>query len=356
MRPTLLPLPRPPRQEMGELALVQAAQRCFARAVAGEVVQAFRACLQLGDRLRAAEHEYAEHCRLRREQVERLVEQVPVLRDARARARRQACPADLTEALRRGAHSRLVVVHDGLTVRRLVAREPQRVERQRILVGCRPLLLDQAAEDAQLGGLQALGAHALQLRNSRPPATCEPGSQPEPGSVFARQARTSGLYLMRCGSSASGLRVSFTHSAYSAQSPSNQVTCESPSKARMCVATRSRNQRSCVITTAQPAKSSSASSSARSVSTSRSFVGSSRSSTLAPLFSIFARWTRFRSPPDSFPTGFCWSPPLKLNHEVYWRELTSRLPRRTTSCPSEISFQTVLLGSRSPRDWSTYPS
>ena len=50
----------------------------------------------------------------------------------------------------------------------------------------------------------------------------------------------------------------------------------------MCVAIRSRNQRSCEITTAQPAKSSSASSSARSVSTSRSFVGSSSRSTLPP--------------------------------------------------------------------------
>ena len=39
----------------------------------------------------------------------------------------------------------------------------------------------------------------------------------------------------------------------------------------MCVAMRSRNQRSCVITTAQPGKLSSASSSARRVSTSRSF-------------------------------------------------------------------------------------
>ena len=59
-------------------------------------------------------------------------------------------------------------------------------------------------------------------------------------------------------------------------------TCESPSNARMCVAMRSRNQRSWLITTAQPAKSRSASSSARSVSTSRSFVGSSSSSRLPP--------------------------------------------------------------------------
>src|SRR5436305_856653 len=46
------------------------------------------------------------------------------------------------------------------------------------------------------------------------------------------------------------------------------------SKARMWVAMRSRNQRSWLMITAQPAKSSSASSSARNVSTSRSLVGS----------------------------------------------------------------------------------
>ncbi len=48
------------------------------------------------------------------------------------------------------------------------------------------------------------------------------------------------------------------------------------------VATRSRNQRSWLMTTAQPAKLKIASSKARSVSTSRSFVGSSSSSRLQP--------------------------------------------------------------------------
>src|SRR5205823_11748395 len=139
------------------------------------------------------------------------------------------------------------------------------------------------------------------------------GGEGEEGAELRHYARTSGLYLIRCGSSASAPRVSFTHSAYSPQEPSNHVVCESPSHARMCVATRSRNHRSCVITTAQPANSSSASSSARSVSTSRSFVGSSSSRTLPPLRSSFARWTRLRSPPDSLPTRFCWSEPLKLN-------------------------------------------
>ena len=141
----------------------------------------------------------------------------------------------------------------------------------------------------------------------------EPDEPRLPREAIAAHERTSGLYLIRCGSSASAPRVSVTQSTYSPQPPSNHVTCESPSKARMWVAIRSRNQRSWVMTTAQPAKSSSASSSARSVSTSRSLVGSSSSSRLPPLLSSLARWTRLRSPPESWPTFFCWSPPLKLN-------------------------------------------
>jgi len=45
--------------------------------------------------------------------------------------------------------------------------------------------------------------------------------------------RRSDLYLIRWGSSASGPCVSFTQAAYSSQLPSNQVTWESPSNARM---------------------------------------------------------------------------------------------------------------------------
>ena len=89
-----------------------------------------------------------------------------------------------------------------------------------------------------------------------------------------------------------------------------------PSKAMMCVAMRSRNQRSWLTTTRHPANSTSASSSARRVSTSRSLVGSSSSSRLAPPRRSFARCTRLRSPPDSVPTLRCWSLPRKLNHET----------------------------------------
>ena len=43
----------------------------------------------------------------------------------------------------------------------------------------------------------------------------------------------------------------------------------------------------------------------------------------------------------------------KLNQETYWRELISRFPSVDVSWPPEISFQTVLAGSRSARLWST---
>jgi hypothetical protein len=66
------------------------------------------------------------------------------------------------------------------------------------------------------------------------------------------------------------------------------------------------------MTTAQPAKFSSALFQRASVSVSRSLVGSSSSSTLPPDFSSLARCTRLRWPPESMPTFCCWSPPLKL--------------------------------------------
>ena len=78
---------------------------------------------------------------------------------------------------------------------------------------------------------------------------------------------------------------------------------------------------------------SSASSSARSVSTSRSLVGSSSSRTLPPVRSSLARCRRLRSPPESLPTSFCWSEPLKLNADVYWRASSSS-GRRPGSGPA----------------------
>src|SRR5262249_38534956 len=128
----------------------------------------------------------------------------------------------------------------------------------------------------------------------------------------------------------------------------------SPSQARMWVATRSRNIRSWEMTTAQPGNSSSAFSSDDSVSTSRSLVGSSSSSRLPPIFRVSARLSRFRSPPDSTPVGFCWSGPLNPNAATYARDGISTLPTMRWSSPSETTSQTVLFGSSPERPWSTY--
>ena len=66
------------------------------------------------------------------------------------------------------------------------------------------------------------------------------------------------LYLMRCGWSAAEPSCLCRHSSYSVKLPSNQRTWLSPSNASTWVAMRSRNQRSWLMTTAQPGKFSSA--------------------------------------------------------------------------------------------------
>ena len=40
---------------------------------------------------------------------------------------------------------------------------------------------------------------------------------------------------------------------------------------------------------------------------------------MPPRRSSFARWTRFRSPPERLATFFSWSGPLKLNDATYAR-------------------------------------
>src|SRR5690606_26714914 len=127
--------------------------------------------------------------------------------------------------------------------------------------------------------------------------------------------RVSRLYVTRFGLTLSGPSRLILSASYSAKLPSNHSTWLSPSKARMWVASRSRNMRSCEMMTAQPAKFSNASSSAAGVSVSRSLVGSSSRMTLPPSFKSLAMCTRLRWPPESVPTFCCWSPPLKLKAE-----------------------------------------
>ena len=150
-------LPGPARELLDVAALDQPPERRLHRTEVLEVVQALAALLQLARRLRAAQHQHAEQRELVGREPERLVEQVAILRRARAVAARKPRPAAAVGALQRVLDDALVVVDDRGAVRRLVAREPQRVERERIGVRRRALLLDQAAEHADLDGI---GFHA----------------------------------------------------------------------------------------------------------------------------------------------------------------------------------------------------
>ncbi len=58
--------------------------------------------------------------------------------------------------------------------------------------------------------------------------------------------------------------------------------------------------------------------------------------------------------PDSTPTAFCWSAPLKLKCAQYARTGSRRPPRSTSSAPSPIASITVTEGSRPSRSWSAY--
>ena len=117
-------------------------------------MQAVGALLELARGLRAAEHEHAEDGDLVVREPERLLHELPVLDAAAALPRREPRPLLPPEALQRLADRLLVVVDDGVAVRRLVAGEPQRVQRQRVGVGRRSLLLDQAAEHPDLDGVR----------------------------------------------------------------------------------------------------------------------------------------------------------------------------------------------------------
>ena len=151
VRVARLLLPRPALEAHDEIAVGEPLDRGVELLRLGEVVQPVGALAQLARSLRAAEQEHGEDGLLVRADAERLVEQVAVLRRAAAVVAGQPRPAPVTEPREGVAEDVLVVLDDRVAVRRLVARRPQRVERERVGVGRHALLLQQAAEDADLG-------------------------------------------------------------------------------------------------------------------------------------------------------------------------------------------------------------
>ena len=149
--PAILLLARATADVAHELALGERIERRVEVVEAGERMHALGALLELAGRLRAAQQQHAQDGLLIDRDPERLVDEMAVLRRAAAAAARVADPAPAAELLQRGAQRRLVVVDDRIAVRRLVAGQSQRVERQRVLIGRRALLLQQAAEHALFG-------------------------------------------------------------------------------------------------------------------------------------------------------------------------------------------------------------
>src|SRR5258708_27362697 len=71
---------------------------------------------------------------------------------------------------------------------------------------------------------------------------------------------------------------------------------------------------------------------------------------LPPDLRSLARWTRFRSPPESWPTFFSWSGPLKLN-EARSEEHTSEL-----QSPDHLVCRLLLEKKKIPPGSATTPT
>ena len=126
------------------------------------------------------------------------------------------------------------------------------------------------------------------------------------GRPATRFRRRCGLYLMRCGLTASSPGGVSCPLPGQQKLPSHQTTAESPSNARMWVAMRSRTSGRARSYTAQPGKAEQAPLRAPAVLRRRGRWSVRRAaSTLPPDLSSLARCTRLRSPPDRSPTFFC---------------------------------------------------
>ena len=107
--------------------------------------------LKLAGRLRAAEQEHGEDRELLAAEAKCLLGQVAVLDGTAAVPACQPGQAIQAQALRRLADGGLVVGGDRIAIGRLVARKPQTVQGQRVLIGRGPALLDETPEHPLFG-------------------------------------------------------------------------------------------------------------------------------------------------------------------------------------------------------------
>jgi len=218
----LLLLPRPARLPCDELTPHECAEHLIDLLEARESPQALAALLQLPGGLGAAQHQHREEGDLRFAEPERFVEQVPELDRAARRTARKPRPAPANETVERPPDRWVVVVRDGVALGGLVAREPQRVQRERVGVRRRPLLLDQAAENAKLDGV---GVHHVTLMSATRTAKVADGRSVPPERVtaaFAVSAAAAALLAAHGRADVGtppGLSVSSNWSGYVATGP-----------------------------------------------------------------------------------------------------------------------------------------
>src|SRR5690242_9943763 len=127
-------------------------------------MHAFCAVAKLSRRLRTAQHQFAEDGQFRPSEVEFLRDAMPVLGDA------ASCAGDAKQQtlVAKGGESVLdgpfVIMNRRIAVRLLIAGVDERVERERIVLGCSDLFLEQRAEDSYLGGIEQQVHHSSLAR------------------------------------------------------------------------------------------------------------------------------------------------------------------------------------------------
>ena len=136
-------------------------------------MQPFGPLLELTERLWPTQHQDGEQRDLLVRKRERFIEQVAVLERAAAGAAREPRPTTMRHPVERRLDLTFFVGNDRLAVRRLIACKPQRVQRERIRVRCRALLLDQATENSDLYGI---GVHEKERTTRFELATLSLGS------------------------------------------------------------------------------------------------------------------------------------------------------------------------------------
>ena len=156
--------PRPARQPHDQriFALRQLLEHLFHRRQVGEGLHPLAAGAQFAHGLGTAHQQLTHHRQFGRHQPHLLGQQVAVLGHAAAFPRNHR---QLVEAhpVQRPHHILLGQGHDRVAVRFLVAGGRQGIQRQRVVLRCRHLFFDQAAEDTRLHLVQRC-FHGISLR------------------------------------------------------------------------------------------------------------------------------------------------------------------------------------------------